>query len=71
MVATFPDFLSSGLSFAHRFGRYVMGKNDPNDFADALIKSHFNAGNSKTGGRDGFADFLVGIIAAVKARMSC
>jgi hypothetical protein len=70
-VAKFASFENGAESFADRFGHAVKGKKDPADFAQALIRVGFNSGNSANGGRTGFALYLVDIIKAVKARLSC
>jgi hypothetical protein len=70
-VSTFKDFLSSGKSFAHRFGAGVRGRKDPDEFGRALVTSGFNTGSSKNGGRDGYAKEVADIIRMVKARITC
>ncbi len=70
-VAKFSSFYQSGQSFLIRFGPAIKGKSNPQDFAEALIKAHFNSGSSANGGRDGYAAFLVQAIKKVKARMGC
>jgi hypothetical protein len=70
-VATFNSFLQSGQSFLARFGEAVRGKKDPGEFSKALVASHFNTGNAKTGGRPGYAKLVEDAIGMVKARMQC
>ncbi|MDR3441350.1 glucosaminidase domain-containing protein [Telmatospirillum sp.] len=70
-VATYLSFLQSGKSFAARFGSAVYDKEDPNAFAQALMRSGYNSGDPRTGGRAGFERYLVDIIGTIKARMSC
>ncbi|AUV04227.1 glucosaminidase domain-containing protein [Phytobacter ursingii] len=70
-VAVYSSFLQSGESFAARFGKAVMGKRDPQAFAQALMMSGYNSGDPRTGGRAGFAKYLIDIINAVKGRMEC
>ncbi len=70
-VATYDSFLACGQSFSSRYGRYVEGKNDPTDFANALVEAGYNPADSKKGGRDDFVEYLVGIINACKVRLSC
>jgi hypothetical protein len=70
-VATYSSLHKCGESFVERWGDTVRGIKDPIEFAKALKKAHFNTGDSKTGGRDNFVNYLVGIIAAVKVRLAC
>lgn len=70
-VAIFPSFLISGRSFATRFGPFVTGLSDPDAFAKALVKHHYNPGSNAKGGVDHYDKLLVGVIAKVKERMSC
>jgi len=70
-VATYDTFLKCGQSFVERFGDSVRGIKDPTEFAKALVKVHFNTGDSKTGGRDDFVPYVVQIIGSVKVRMNC
>lgn len=49
----------------------LMGKRDPQAFAQALMMSGYNSGDPRTGGRAGFAKSLIDIINAVKGRMEC
>ena len=70
-VAVYSSFLQSAQSFSARFGPAVQGKSDPIAFALALMHAGYNSGDPKTGGRAGFAKYLVDIIGAVKTRMSC
>jgi len=70
-VAVFDSFLASAQSFAQRFGAGVKGKANADEFAAALVKNHFNSGDSKKGGRDGFARYLADIIKNTKVRMEC
>lgn len=69
-VATHSSFLQCGWPFAARFGSAVMGQKDPKAFASALMRAGCNSGDPKTGGRAGFAKYLVDIIGAVKGRMA-
>lgn len=50
ILAKYPSFLESVRSFAFRYGPAVRGKKDPWNFAQALVMSGFNSGNSKRGG---------------------
>lgn len=70
-VAIFPSFRTCGESFLSRFGAAIRGAEDPEQFAKALVSAHFNSGDAATGGRTGFASYLVGIIRVVKGRMTC
>nr|WP_219737430.1 glucosaminidase domain-containing protein [Pseudomonas protegens] len=70
-VAKFDSFQKSAQSFASSFGTAVRGQRDPMAFAQALVRSGYNTGNAKTGGRDGFARYLADIIIAVRGRMAC
>lgn len=70
-VAVYSSFLQSGQSFATRFGSAVTGQADPRAFALALMRAGYNSGDPRTGGRAGFARYLVDIIGAVKGRMAC
>lgn len=70
-VAKFATFEQCAESFEYKFGDAVRGKKDPAEFAQALIRAKYNSGDSSTGGRTGFAMYLVGIIKAVKVRLSC
>ncbi len=70
-VATYDSFLQCGQSFAQRFGSTLIGKSDPLDFANALIRCGFNSGNSANGGRTGYAQLIVDIVKVVKTRMEC
>lgn len=70
-VAKFATFEQCAESFEYKFGDAVKGKKDPAEFAQALIRAGYNSGDSNTGGRTGFAMYLVGIINAVKVRLSC
>ena len=70
-VATYSSLHQCGESFVERWGDTVRGIKDPIEFAKALKKAHFNTVDSKTGGRDNFVNYLVGIIAAVKVRLAC
>lgn len=71
MIAQFDTPHDSGLSFLKKYGPVVKNAASPKDFAQQLVKAGFNSGNSDTGGRDGFVDYLVGVINNVKVRMSC
>ena len=71
IVAKFGSFYQGAQSFSRRFGDAVRGKKDPREFAQALMAKGYNTGNAKTGGRDGFVNYLIGIINAVKGRLSC
>ena len=70
-VAEFSSFEDCAKSFVSRFGADVKGKKDPKEFAKALVAAGFNSGDASSGGRDGFIDYLVDIISAVKRRMQC
>lgn len=70
-VAKFASFADCAQSFLMRFGNSVRGKKDPTDFANALVKAGYNTADAKTGGRDDFVEYLVGIITAVRGRMGC
>lgn len=70
-VAVYASFLQSGQSFAARFGSAIRGRGEPKAFATALMHAGYNSGDPKTGGRAGFALYLVDIISAVKERMTC
>jgi flagellum-specific peptidoglycan hydrolase FlgJ len=70
-VAKFDSFQKSAQSFATSFGAAVRGQREPMAFAQALVRSGYNTGNAKTGGRDGFAQYLADIIIAVRGRMAC
>ncbi|WPN58595.1 glucosaminidase domain-containing protein [Pseudomonas sp. P9_31] len=70
-VAKFSSFLQSGQSFVARYGQAVKGKADPREFAQALVRVHFNTGNPKTGGAANYAQKVVDAIAMVKLRMVC
>ena len=70
-VAAFASFLQSGQSFLARFGSAVRGKKNPGEFSRALVTSHFNTGDAKTGGRFGYAKLVEDAIGMVKARMQC
>lgn len=70
-VAVFGSFLQCGQSFVIKWGASVKNISDPLAFSQALVKAGYNTGNAKTGGRDGFAAYLAGIIIQVKARMEC
>lgn len=70
-VAKFSSFLQSAQSFSARYGYAVKGKKTPLAFAQALVAIGFNTGNAASGGRNGFANYLAGIIENVKDRLSC
>ena len=70
-IAKFSSFLQSAQSFLIRYGNAVRSKKDPLAFAQALVNIGFNTGNAANGGRAGFVNYLVGIIMAVKGRLSC
>jgi hypothetical protein len=70
-VAKFSSFQQCAQSFATRYGSAVRGKQDPMEFALALVQIGFNTGDAATGGRNGFAKYLADIIKSVKGRMAC
>jgi flagellum-specific peptidoglycan hydrolase FlgJ len=70
-VAKYSSFLQSGQSFVVRYGAAVTGKTDPMDFAQALVRAHFNTGNPKTGGAANYAQKVADAIRMVKLRMVC
>jgi hypothetical protein len=70
-VAKFSTFKDCAESFEQRFGPAVKGKKSPDDFAQTLVRIGFNTGKAENGGRAGFANYLVGIINAVKGRLTC
>jgi hypothetical protein len=70
-VARFSTCKDSAESFEQRFGQAVKGKKDAADFAQTLVRIGFNTGKAENGGRAGFANYLEGIINAVKGRLSC
>lgn len=70
-VAKFSSFFQCGQSFLARFGSGLRGKKDPKEFSAALVAIHFNTGNAKTGGRDGYAKLVEDTIIIVKKRALC
>lgn len=70
-VAKFSRFRDCAESFEKQFGHAVKGKADPLVFAQALVAVRFNTGRAEDGGRANFIPYLVGIIGAVKGRLSC
>jgi flagellum-specific peptidoglycan hydrolase FlgJ len=72
-VAKFSSFHQSAQSFSKRFRETIRGKKDPLHFAKALVcnRACYNTGDKATGGNPNFIGDLVGVINAVKERLSC
>ncbi|NHZ96330.1 glucosaminidase domain-containing protein [Massilia sp. CCM 8734] len=70
-VAKYGRPIDSVESFKTKWGPFVQGKRDPVDFANALVRAGFNTGKNEDGGRAGFANYLLGLIIAVKGRLAC
>lgn len=70
-VATYSSFYQCGQSFLMRFGTGLRGKISPKEFGEALVAIHYNSGDSKTGGRTGYARLVEDAINMVKRRLQC
>jgi len=70
-VAKYTSFLLSAQSFAARYGDVVRGKTDPMEFAQALVRAHFNTSDPRTGGATNYAKKVADAIGMVKVRLQC
>jgi flagellum-specific peptidoglycan hydrolase FlgJ len=70
-VAKYKSFNDCAESFSDKYGNAVRDKSDPTEFAKALIGVNYNTGDAKTGGRDDFVEYLIGIIHMTRRRMNC